>query len=1505
MIKADQANEELTLELQRLRKRITELEAFHAERQPGGETLQQSEAQTILESFAEGLLVLDKKGRLIDANTKLEEISGYQKRELVGKTTLSLARLLTHKGLTVFWRNPLKRMNDVNAVPHEVDIFKNNGELITVQITCHQLKMDGKIAGHLVILKDLTERRRTERESHESLEVYKSLVSHVGIGIFRVTAGPTGRFLQVNHAMEEITGYSRGELLQINVEDLYVHTEERTEHIKEVLSGVPTKAREFRFKKKDGTEITVRDNQAVVRGDDGKTLYLEGFLEDITQHKKAEQQLQESEENLRNSLDNSPMGIYIIDEDLNTLYANPALLDIFGYKHIDEIKVHPLDEYYSPESRLSLAQRRERYLRGELNPETFELDIMRNDGSIRHLQVFRKDILWSGKKQRQVIYNDITERKNAEKALKGSEQNLQNFLDTSVMGIRIRTNGYIEYANQALIDIFGFKNIEELRANPLENCYTPESYADFLVRKEKIARGEPVPNPIEVEIARKDGTVRHLQVFGKQIFWNGKTQAQTFFNDMTERKQAEAELKESEEKYRALFENGAEGIVVVQDGMVKLVNSQLMEMTGYTNEEVYKKSFIEFIHPEDRAMAAEQHQKRLNGETAPMQYSLRVLNKNGKTLWFQLKGSLITWGNKTATLNMFTDITEQKEAEAALKLSEEKYRLIVENNSEVIFTFDHAERLVYISPSIKNALGYDPSDLIGHSFTSLIHPDDLPDLRKAVQRNIQNGSQTPGGNEYRVRNASGEWRWYNASGNAKFEANGKFMNFTAITRDVHEKKNAELALQASEQNFRNSMESSVTGIRIMGDADYTLYANQALLNMFGYANIEELRKSPPQEHYNPESYANYVRRHEKFAHGESLPDQLEFDIIRKDGAIRHLELSSKNVLWNGKQQYQMLYNDITERKTLEANNAYLASFPEMNTDPIIEIDQEGQLKYFNPACKRNFPDIETLGLNHPILAGWAQLAEELCPNGLVKTRIREMSVGNLIYEQSCFAVNENRIRIYFRDITERKNAERALRASEENFRNSMDNSSMGIRISDKYDHTSYVNKAMLEAFGYADIDAVRTSPPWEYYTPESYASYVLRHEKFVHGESMPEHVEIDIVRKDSGIRHLDVSMKEILWDDRQQFQTLYNDITERKQAEKKLEVASREWRTTFDSITDLISIHDKNNRIVRVNKTVADLLKTTPQELIGKFCHEIMRGDQECSVNCPHLLALKTGKPSSIEIFNSRLGLHLQESASPLFNEKGEITGTVLVARDITQEKRMEEQLLMTDRLASIGELSSGIAHELNNPLTSVIGFSQLLMEGDVPDSIKEDLGIVHSEAQRAADIVKNLLTFARKHAPVKELSNINAVVEDVLRLRSYEQKVNNIEVEKRLSPNLPEIMIDHFQMQQVFLNIMVNAEFAMMEAHHRGRLVVSTEKLAGTIRISFADDGPGISQENLKHIFDPFFTTKEVGKGTGLGLSICHGIVTEHGGQIYATSEKGDGATFVVELPLINEQQC
>jgi signal transduction histidine kinase len=195
-------------------------------------------------------------------------------------------------------------------------------------------------------------------------------------------------------------------------------------------------------------------------------------------------------------------------------------------------------------------------------------------------------------------------------------------------------------------------------------------------------------------------------------------------------------------------------------------------------------------------------------------------------------------------------------------------------------------------------------------------------------------------------------------------------------------------------------------------------------------------------------------------------------------------------------------------------------------------------------------------------------------------------------------------------------------------------------------------------------------------------------------------------------------------------------------------------------------------------------------------------------------------------------------------------------------------------------------------------------MERDMAKDVKEDLKLVYSEAQRAAGVVKNLLTFARKHPPAKQLLNINEVIGKVLEIRAYEEKVSNIEVVTHLASDLPQIMADYFQLQQVFLNIVINAEHFMIEAHGKGILTITTQKVGGVVQASFADDGPGISKEDLGHIFDPFFTTKEVGKGTGLGLSICHGIVSAHGGRIYAESKLGKGATFIVELPLRQEEQ-
>ena len=479
--------------------------------------------------------------------------------------------------------------------------------------------------------------------------------------------------------------------------------------------------------------------------------------------------------------------------------------------------------------------------------------------------------------------------------------------------------------------------------------------------------------------------------------------------------------------------------------------------------------------------------------------------------------------------------------------------------------------------------------------------------------------------------------------------------------------------------------------------------------------------------------------------------------------------------------------------------------------------------------------------------------------------------------------------------------EEALKVSQQNFRNSMDILPMGIRIVNTKGHILYCNQAFLDIFGYKNIDEIRTIPLKERFTPEGYADYLLQKERVLHGEPIPDKLEIDIVRKDGTIRQVQVFRKEVLWDGKTQYQTLYNDITERKQAQEALLQSEKKYRQLVDNLREGIWVIDKDFCTTFVNPSMTKMLGYKTDEMLGKSLFAFM--DERGVKFAIQLLARRKEGIKELHDFEfirkdgGRVYFSLETSS--ITDKDGNYIGAIVGIQDITERIKMQEQLIMQERLASIGQMASGIAHELNNPLTSVIGFSELVLEKDLAADVREDLTIINREAKRTANVVKGLLTFARKQGTEKALVDINSSVQGVLQLRSYEQSVRNIKVNTRFAPDLPQILGNGGQLQQVFLNIIANAEQAMLEAHNRGTLTIVTEWVGDITKASFVDDGPGISPENMKQLFTPFFTTKEMGKGTGLGLSICHGIVNEHGGKIYAESELGKGATFVVELPI------
>src|SRR5271156_4020039 len=472
----------------------------------------------------------------------------------------------------------------------------------------------------------------------------------------------------------------------------------------------------------------------------------------------------------------------------------------------------------------------------------------------------------------------------------------------------------------------------------------------------------------------------------------------------------------------------------------------------------------------------------------------------------------------------------------------------------------------------------------------------------------------------------------------------------------------------------------------------------------------------------------------------------------------------------------------------------------------------------------------------------------------------------------------------------------------------------------------------------------------------------------------------------------------------------------------RIEQSRKQWVQDFDAISDFIIVHDASNRVLRLNRALADLLELRPTEVIGRdmgtlellsstaqpgfcpfcrnpqavheeFIHETadrtflvsasrIHGGPKDELRTIHVLKDITDRRTAerryrrerdfnknilnntqsmilvldtaglVSYANRRcfeasyreqdlLGHSLVQmvpaarrtllaealertlqgaaldnleiplfrgsgtpgqfsiSLSPMRDEQGEINSIVVVMTDITDAADLQAKLMHTEKMAALGQLVSGVAHEVNNPLAAIVGFTDLLLENpEVPDEAKEELRVILQEAQRTRVIVQNLLSFARHMPAQREPVRVNSVLRQTLQLRAYDFSNHGVQMTERYDDELPLTIGDPHQLQQVFLNILNNAYDAIQEVRRPGKMEISTLRREGHLEIAFRDNGPGISHP--ERIFDPFFTTKEVGKGTGLGLSICYGIIHAHQGEIAARNNAdGIGCTFVVRLPV------
>jgi PAS domain S-box-containing protein len=501
---------------------------------------------------------------------------------------------------------------------------------------------------------------------------------------------------------------------------------------------------------------------------------------------------------------------------------------------------------------------------------------------------------------------------------------------------------------------------------------------------------------------------------------------------------------------------------------------------------------------------------------------------------------------------------------------------------------------------------------------------------------------------------------------------------------------------------------------------------------------------------------------------------------------------------------------------------------------------------------------------------------------------------------------------YIRDITERLRCEKELRDSGEKLRTLFERVRHGLFISSKEGRFIECNQALLDMLGYPNKkDLLRKDLPQDVYVNlEDRNMFMERVEK----EGYVKDMEVEFKKKSGEKITVLLTAYPIRSESGETvgYEGINLDITERKRIEEELREANEFFRNLIESSVDGIVATDMKGNIFIFNKGAEAIAGYTAEEVIGKIhitrlypegmANEIMEKLRSSDYG-------GVGKLSPVQLtVMNKTGeqIPIQLSAAMIFDRKGTEIASVGIFTDLrsrlNMERKLQEthlQLVSSEKMASLGKLAAGIAHEINNPLGGILIYSSLLME-DLPkdDPKRQDLARVVQEAGRCKEIVTSLLEFARQTEPRMEPVDINRAITDGLFFLENQALFHNIRIVKNLDPSLPLATGNAGQLKQVFMNIIINAAEAM---HGNGELTINTYPALdrNTILMEFTDTGEGIPEENLSRIFEPFFTTKDVGKGTGLGLATSYGIIEDHGGKIFVKSKTEEGTTFAIELPI------
>ena len=882
-----------------------------------------------------------------------------------------------------------------------------------------------------------------------------------------------------------------------------------------------------------------------------------------------------------------------------------------------------------------------------------------------------------------------------------------------------------------------------------------------------------------------------------------------------------------------------------------------------------------------------------------------------------------------------------------LRESEQKYRDLFENANDLIIVFNMDGVIEETNRAVEQRVGLRKEEILGRQMEEFVPPEFHQKLRERMAYILKTKKSPDSFQEYPVKDAMGEIFWVEARGRPILRA-GEVVGVQVIMRDITQRKRAEEALRESEEKYRSLVENSHTGIYIIQDGVFK-FVNQKLCEITGYSR-EELIGMDFRRLIAPES-RHIIPGTLKRQRGEAGAARFEFRGVRKNGEKRDALVYSVPIVYKGRPAVQGNLIDITDIKRTQEKLKILASIVENVSEAICSIDLEGRITYWNAHAEKLFgySGEEIIGRHISVLVPEDREGEvEYCMklasergyiSGYETERVKKGG-ERFPVELNATALKDEEGRIkgfisIMRDITQRKRAEEELHRRLDQLQtiyHIADAVSRAGAIEEIYEKALNALQRTLRADRAAillfDPDGVLRFKAWRGLS-EHYRKRVEGHSPWLHDEKNPQPVLLSNVAEDPDLGEL----REVVLDEGiralafiplvyrgrllGKFMSYYNTphrfseeevrlaktiashiafAIERKRSEEALRESEERYRTLIDSALDSIFMHDLEGNILEVNRAAAKRLGYSRERLLKMKIQDII--PEHRREMFPEVIG-KLLERKSIFFESDHLRrdgtTYPVEVSAKLMEFRGEEV-ILAISRDVTQRKRMEQQIIISEKLASLGVLAAGIAHELNNPLNNIYLLAQLIRDDMEAGGIREeDVNMILQQVQRASSIIRGLLEFSREGFVSFEEVDINSAIEEMLSFLADIIKRHRVRVAKELEA-VPKVAGDKTMLQQVLVNLITNACHAMPRG---GEIRITTRRRDGKVEIQISDTGTGIKKEHLSRIFDPFFTTKER-NGTGLGLAVSHSIIKRHGGEISVESEPGKGSTFRILLPTL-----